>query len=39
MRLDSLTEAFGSLDLTDDAGQRANPGELGPIDRNDGTWF
>jgi hypothetical protein len=32
--LDLLTEAFGPLDPV-----AANPGELSPIDRNDGTWF
>jgi hypothetical protein len=38
--LDLLEEAFGPLEPVDASpGQAANPGELGPIDRNDGTWF
>jgi hypothetical protein len=37
--LDLLEQAFGPLESPDDYARRMNPGELGPIDRNDGTWF
>jgi hypothetical protein len=39
--LDRLERGFGPLtdEDPDDYARRLNPGELGPIDRNDGTWF